>query len=51
MPFKVSFVVDDEEKATAFVTDAAKTDNLICWTDANGNDHEWQVGELRYEKV
>jgi hypothetical protein len=51
VPFKVSFVVQDEEQVQNFVNDAIATDGLIAYCDTDGDDIELQTYEITYEEV
>lgn len=51
MPFKVSFVIDDEEQVKAFIEDAGVTNGLVAYVNNSGDDIEIQTSELKYEEV
>ena len=54
--YRISFVVGTEDEAKLFVEDATKEaekpdQGLISWNDIDGNIHEWDVNDVKYEKV
>jgi hypothetical protein len=50
MPFKVSFVVDDEALAEELVEDTRETDSM-CFTKANGDEVEFGITKISYEEI
>lgn len=50
MPFKVSFVLEEEEQAQTFVNDI-ETTGSFCYVDSNGDEIEHPVTEAQYEAV
>jgi len=51
MPYRISFVCDDEAEAQTFVNDSDLTGGLICYTNTNGDDIEWAVRDVKYEEI
>ena len=45
MASRITFVVNDDELAEFIVEDTKRTDSM-CITDADGNDHEFNVTEI-----
>jgi hypothetical protein len=50
MPFKISFLVETEEDAKAFVIGARATGS-VCWVDVGGNKIERSAADIVYEEV
>lgn len=51
MPYKVSFLVNDEEYAKVFVQDTKNCDNVVSFNMDDGSMVEFKVSEVYYEEV
>jgi len=55
MPYRISFVVESEEEAKFFVEDAKPEYEgdpaVVSWNDIEGELHEWDVTDVKYEKI
>ncbi len=51
MSKKISFICQDDDEADMFMADAAITPDIIAYLDADGDDHEMQVRDLKSEDV